>query len=66
MENAARAHGVILDEDSGIKKSNECKPLQINDFPTGAYGARYNGGDRRFSDIIQNKSAIDTMHRSKR
>ncbi|MCI2075191.1 MAG: hypothetical protein LKJ94_05785 [Candidatus Methanomethylophilus sp.] len=66
VKNAAKYQSVALDEDSGVKKSHECKPLQINDFPTGAYGARYNGGDRRFSDIVQSKSVIDTMHRNKR
>lgn len=55
IENAAKDQGVVLDGGSGVRKSHECKPLQINDFPAGAYGAKYNEKDGQFSDIIKNK-----------
>ena len=66
MENAAKDRGMALDRDSSIRKSHECKPLQINDFPTGAYGARYIAGDRRFSEIIGSKSTTGTVNRNRR
>ena len=66
MENSAKNQGVVLDGGSGVRKSHECKPLQINDFPAGAYGAKYNAGDSRFSDMICDKSTIGTPDRGKK
>lgn len=63
IESAAEDRGVAVDEGSGTRRSHECKPLQVNDFPTGAYGTEYNAGDSKYSDIVRGKSIVRIFHR---
>ena len=63
IETAAKDQGVAVDGSSGTRKSHECKPLQVSDFPTGAYGSEYNAGESKYSDIIRSKSIVKILHR---